>query len=377
LDLLGLDANATVDEIKTAYRDLVLIWHPDKHQSNARNLKRAEEMIKRLNAAREVLIDNGEIPSDWASESARTKQEEPKQEEKREEKKKEKPNDTKDGREKRQKVDEPFIQDERSAERDYVKVSVGAVKQVIKFLKMRWGMTYDYFSRGKGLVYVFLPLSIILILSGTCEKVTRQMSVIVADKSKQTTLENQSALETNQEYENNTKATNNMEALLRNVEKNKKGLAELRILTDYGKIKYTANSNETRILEAGTIVEAVNLINEIQADFSMGFKKEGYKKKSEFTPPYRSETMNEVFQKDIKPKIYIAQAQEITPIYAAPSSVSKRYFIAEKYQYLYAVEYSESFVKIKMSNNIWGYSNAKSITLLKEVSLEEIEKYKK
>ncbi len=86
LDLLGLDANATVDEIKTAYRDLVSIWHPDKHQDNARNLKRAEEMIKRLNAARDVLIYNGDIPSDWASESARTQQEEPKQGEKYEEK---------------------------------------------------------------------------------------------------------------------------------------------------------------------------------------------------------------------------------------------------------------------------------------------------
>lgn len=45
LDLLGLDANATVDEIKTAYRDLVLMWHPDKHQGNARSLYRAEEMM--------------------------------------------------------------------------------------------------------------------------------------------------------------------------------------------------------------------------------------------------------------------------------------------------------------------------------------------
>ncbi len=300
LDLLGLDANATVDEIKTAYRDLVLIWHPDKHQSNARNLKRAEEMIKRLNAAREVLIDNGEIPSDWASESARTKQEEPKQEEKREEKKKEKPNDTKDGREKRQKVDEPFIQDERSAERDYVKVSVGAVKQVIKFLKMRWGMTYDYFSRGKGLVYVFLPLSIILILSGTCEKVTRQMSVIVADKSKQTTLENQSALETNQEYENNTKATNNMEALLRNVEKNKKGLAELRILTDYGTLDYEASIEETAIIESASEEVALNLLNKIQAYYQEKLKEQGIKKKRNFTPSYQIETMNEAFQKTRK-----------------------------------------------------------------------------
>ncbi len=81
LDLLGLDANATVDEIKTAYRDLVSIWHPDKHQINARNLKRAEEMMKRLNAAREVLINNGEIPLEWANERVRPKYEEPKQEE--------------------------------------------------------------------------------------------------------------------------------------------------------------------------------------------------------------------------------------------------------------------------------------------------------
>ena len=57
-----------------------MIWHPDKHQGNARNLKRAEELMKRLNAAREVLINNGEIPLEWASERARTKYEVPNQE---------------------------------------------------------------------------------------------------------------------------------------------------------------------------------------------------------------------------------------------------------------------------------------------------------
>ncbi len=300
LDLLGLDANATVDEIKTAYRDLVLIWHPDKHQGNARNLKRAEEMIKRLNAARDVLIDNGEIPSDWVNERARKKHEEPKQEEKEEEKNQEKPRDKQDGREKREQDEEPFIQAERSAKRDYVKVNIGAVKQVIDFLKKRRCLTYDFFSRGKGFIYVFLPLTIILILSGTCDKVTKQMSAILANNSKQTTLENQSALETKQGYKNNTKATNNVKALLRKVNKNKKGLAELRILTDYGTLDYEASIEETAILESAPEEDALKLLNKIQAYYQEKFKEQGLKQKRDFTPSYQIETMYEAFQKSRK-----------------------------------------------------------------------------
>ncbi|MBP1717652.1 MAG: dnaJ [Deltaproteobacteria bacterium] len=52
-DLLGLDSEATADEIKKAYRRLAHQYHPDKNPDNPR----AEEFFKRLSEAYQTLQD--------------------------------------------------------------------------------------------------------------------------------------------------------------------------------------------------------------------------------------------------------------------------------------------------------------------------------
>ncbi len=61
LKLLGVGPSATEAQIKEAYRDLVGVWHPDKHASNERVRAKAEEMMKRLNEAKDILL-GGENP---------------------------------------------------------------------------------------------------------------------------------------------------------------------------------------------------------------------------------------------------------------------------------------------------------------------------
>lgn len=57
LQVLDLGAAATPDEIRTAYRDLVKVWHPDRYQNEADRLRRrAEEQMKRITWAYEQLL---------------------------------------------------------------------------------------------------------------------------------------------------------------------------------------------------------------------------------------------------------------------------------------------------------------------------------
>lgn len=55
--VLGLAPGATVDEVKTAYRDLAQVWHPDRFPDNNRLREKAEQNLQRINEAYALLRD--------------------------------------------------------------------------------------------------------------------------------------------------------------------------------------------------------------------------------------------------------------------------------------------------------------------------------
>ena len=50
--ILGLDSNATQEEIKVRYRELAIKFHPDKEKSSL-----SDEMMKQINEAYSILGD--------------------------------------------------------------------------------------------------------------------------------------------------------------------------------------------------------------------------------------------------------------------------------------------------------------------------------
>jgi hypothetical protein len=55
LELFDLPDAFTESQLKQAYHDLVQVWHPDKHSHNERLRKKADEKMKEINQAYEVL----------------------------------------------------------------------------------------------------------------------------------------------------------------------------------------------------------------------------------------------------------------------------------------------------------------------------------
>jgi len=55
--LLGLAPGATADEVKTAYRDLAQVWHPDRFPDNDRLREKAQQNLQRINEAYALLRD--------------------------------------------------------------------------------------------------------------------------------------------------------------------------------------------------------------------------------------------------------------------------------------------------------------------------------
>jgi Tfp pilus assembly protein PilN len=55
--MLGLAPGATVDEVKTAYRDLAQVWHPDRFADNNRLREKAQQNLQRINEAYALLRD--------------------------------------------------------------------------------------------------------------------------------------------------------------------------------------------------------------------------------------------------------------------------------------------------------------------------------
>ncbi|MCW5590123.1 MAG: DnaJ domain-containing protein [Legionellales bacterium] len=56
-ETLGVDRNASENEIRKAYRKEALANHPDKHQDSPEESKAAEAKMKELNAAKDTLLD--------------------------------------------------------------------------------------------------------------------------------------------------------------------------------------------------------------------------------------------------------------------------------------------------------------------------------
>lgn len=57
LATLRLGVQATSSDVKQAYRDLVMVWHPDRFPSNSRLRAKAETRLKEINEAYRVLAD--------------------------------------------------------------------------------------------------------------------------------------------------------------------------------------------------------------------------------------------------------------------------------------------------------------------------------
>lgn len=52
--LLGLDEEASIEEIKVAFRNLSLKYHPDRCKD--KDKKRCEDMFKKINHAKDVIV---------------------------------------------------------------------------------------------------------------------------------------------------------------------------------------------------------------------------------------------------------------------------------------------------------------------------------
>ena len=59
-EVLGVDKNASVDDIKAAYRKAALKWHPDRWVNGSdQEKKTAEEKFKEASEAYSVLSERG------------------------------------------------------------------------------------------------------------------------------------------------------------------------------------------------------------------------------------------------------------------------------------------------------------------------------
>lgn len=50
-EILELDHDASLEEAKQAYKDIVNVWHPDRFSHNPRLKEKAEKKLKEINAA--------------------------------------------------------------------------------------------------------------------------------------------------------------------------------------------------------------------------------------------------------------------------------------------------------------------------------------
>lgn len=60
-ELLGVKPGASVAELKAAYRDMAKVWHPDRFGHDERLQKKAQDKLKEINEAYELLV-SGKAP---------------------------------------------------------------------------------------------------------------------------------------------------------------------------------------------------------------------------------------------------------------------------------------------------------------------------
>lgn len=60
-DVLGVKPGVSNRELKAAHRDLAKVWHPDRFQHDPRLQEKAQEKLKEINEAYDVLI-SGKVP---------------------------------------------------------------------------------------------------------------------------------------------------------------------------------------------------------------------------------------------------------------------------------------------------------------------------
>ncbi len=65
LAVLGLEADATENEIRSAYRTLVKVWHPDRLESDGKLKGAAEQKLKDVNSAFEFLTSTSTERGAW------------------------------------------------------------------------------------------------------------------------------------------------------------------------------------------------------------------------------------------------------------------------------------------------------------------------
>ncbi|MFN3411109.1 MAG: J domain-containing protein [Exilispira sp.] len=70
-EVLGLTKNASIDEVKTRYRELVKKYHPDKHQGNPL-ADLAEERFKEIQEAYDAIINNKTYSQNYQSTYSRS-----------------------------------------------------------------------------------------------------------------------------------------------------------------------------------------------------------------------------------------------------------------------------------------------------------------
>ncbi len=54
-EILELSADATMEELKEAYRDAISVWHPDRFSANSRLKRKAERKAAEINEAYEMV----------------------------------------------------------------------------------------------------------------------------------------------------------------------------------------------------------------------------------------------------------------------------------------------------------------------------------